>query len=100
MNIPVELPVHQPPSVDAWLREYAAHDLFQRNDTDLALDNPYRRALPLPQGSPADSTGTDDLGALLTNDDALFANRVLLTIYERDFVLLPREGFPAKQADF
>jgi hypothetical protein len=95
---------HPTAAIETALREYAAHDLFRRNDTDLALDNPYRRALPPPQGAladaPADDARPEDLQALLASEDGLFANRVLLTIYERDFVLLPREGFPAKQADF
>jgi len=93
---------HQPARIDAWLAEYAAHDLFRRNDTDLALDNPYRRALPPPEAPPpaGDGAGDSDLHALLASDASLFDNRVLLTIYERDFVLLPREGFPAKHADF
>jgi hypothetical protein len=100
MHANVDAPAHQLPGVDSWLREYAAHDLFRRNDTDLALDNPYRRALPLPREGEAGGAEAADLRALLTTDESLFQNRVLLTIYERDFVLLPREGFPAKHADF
>lgn len=100
MNTNVDSPVHQGPALDAWVRDYAAHDLFQRNDTDLALDNPYRRALPLPRERRADDDSTGDLHAFLASDEALFLNRVLLTIYERDFVLLPREGFPTKHPDF
>jgi hypothetical protein len=102
MSAPVESPVHETSPVDAWIREYAAHDLFQRNDTDLALDNPYRRALPLPWDPPAGGgrEREEDLQSLLATDDWLFANRVLLSIYERDFVLLPRAGFPAKRDDF
>jgi nitrosourea synthase len=100
MNAPLSSAVAPAPAADAWLREYAAHDLFARNDTDLALDNPYRRALPAPPVSQAVDGETGDLRALLASDEGLFTNRALLTIYERDFVLLPREGFPGKQADF
>jgi len=100
MTAAMDLPANQTLAVEAWLREYAAHDLFQRNDSDLVLDNPYRRALPPPQEVQADDAGAGDLPMFLASDEALFVNRVLLTIYERDFVLLPREGFPAKHADF
>jgi hypothetical protein len=85
-------------AITAAIRAYAAHPLFQHNDTALALDNPYRRALPIPEDGPGAAAG--DPGALLCSDDGLFANRVLLSIYERDFVLLPRDGFAAKRADF
>lgn len=81
----------------AELRAYAAHELFRHGDGELVLDNPYRRALPAPGGRAPDG---DDLTALLSSDAGLFANRVLLSIYERDFVLLPRADFPAKRADF
>lgn len=98
MHVDMESPA--PPVLGAWLRDYAGHGLFRRNDTELALDNPYRRALPPPPEDPAEQAGDGDLHARLATDEALFLNRVLLTIYERDFVLLPRADFPAKHADF
>ncbi|MFO0562392.1 MAG: iron-containing redox enzyme family protein [Polyangiales bacterium] len=85
--------------VAAALRDYATHELFQRGDTELALDNPYRRALPPPPAAAGADRG-DELSVVLESDAGLFSNRVLLSIYERDFVLWPREGFAHKRQDF
>jgi hypothetical protein len=81
------------------LDQFGGIDLFADTHDWVTADNPYRRPLrprvlkhldfdkPMTRGQALDYT-------------SMAANRVLLTVYETDFVLLPEAGFDAKRADF
>lgn len=82
--------------VPALLSAYAQHPLFHPGP--VAVDNPYRRRLDVPAKQL--DLQPCALGETLASVQGLFLNRVLLTIYERDFVLLPKQGFADKLDDF
>src|SRR5262245_6139646 len=81
------------------LREFADIELFADTHDWLMVDNPYRRPLrtePLKHLSFNQPMTRDQK----LNYTSMAANRVLLTIYETDFVFLPEAGFAAKQRDY
>lgn len=91
---------------DRCLEEYAAADIFKRRNVPWAEDNPFRR--PLPSG--AARPGSNDFDELntsaplslpgLRSNASLLANRLLMSIYERDFVFLPDTDLTGKWGDF
>jgi hypothetical protein len=81
------------------LQEYGESDLLVDVDEWTLDDNPYRRPLRPHVFKHLDFAKPLTRGELLTYT-SLTANRTLLTIYEQDFVLLPRGDFAAKRADF
>lgn len=81
------------------LLEYGESHLFADVDEWVMEDNPYRRPLRPHVFEYLDFSKPLTRDQLLTYT-SLTANRTLLTIYENDFVLLPRRDFAAKRADF
>jgi len=80
------------------LEEYGQSDLFVDIETWLVEDNPYRRPLR-PHVFKYLSFEKPLAREELLTYTSLTANRTLLTIYESDFVLLPRRDLASKRAD-
>jgi quercetin dioxygenase-like cupin family protein len=81
------------------LFQYGQCTLFKDQDDWLLKDNPYVRTLR-PRIFPyLDFSEPLTLSNLLCYN-SLSANRTLLTIFEQDFVLLPKNEFSKKRADF
>lgn len=81
------------------LQAFGSSQLFRDPEDWINHDNPYRRAIR-PQ-----VFGYLDFSKPLARDQlleytSLAANRLLLTVYEQDFLLLPQQGFSAKRADY
>jgi hypothetical protein len=80
------------------IRAYASAEIFAEMDALSIADNPFRRPLinrhfgALELGQPLELTE-------LHSNASLIANRLLLSIYERDFVFLPSADIAAKQGD-
>jgi mannose-6-phosphate isomerase-like protein (cupin superfamily) len=85
--------------LDVALRAFADRPIFTPSGALLHPDNPFRRPLLNEEfgGWPEGQSFT--LGELRGNS-SLVANRVLLSVYEQDFVFLPRAGFREKTQDF
>jgi len=81
------------------LVQYGQSDLFDDTEEWHPDDNPYRRTLRPHVFPHLDFSKPFEWDELLTYS-SLAANRTLLTIYEQDFLLLPRKDFAAKRADF
>jgi Iron-containing redox enzyme len=84
---------------DAALRSFAGRNIYAESDTLIHPDNPFRRPLlnDAFDGWDRDQYSLDDLAC----NGSLIANRVLLAVYEQDFVFLPRGSFDAsKRAAF
>lgn len=81
------------------LQEYGESDLFAHVDAWILEDNPYRRPLRPHVFKHLNFEKPLRRDEILTYS-SLTANRTLLTIYESDFVLLPRRNFAANRADF
>lgn len=80
------------------LNQYVAPSIFQRGATWWTKDNPFRRQLANESFTGIDFDTPLTLEQLSTND-SLVANRVLLSVYERDFVMLPRDSVSNVQDD-
>ena len=81
------------------LVQYGESELFADTEEWLAPDNPYRRTLRPHVFKHLDFSRPLRRDELLTYT-SLTAHRTLLTIYEQDFLLLPRRDLEAKRADF
>ncbi len=83
----------------SWPREAALHEtvlsyassgIFARRDEPWTDDNPFRRPLLNEPFTPFDTTTPLPLSRTASNA-SLVAQRILMSIYERDFVFLPKE---------
>lgn len=83
----------------SYLTEYGKCDLFQDTEEWLFDDNPYRRNLRPHIFKYLDFSEPLTQDTLLTYN-SLTANRTLLTIYESNFVFLPKHDFLSKRQDF
>jgi quercetin dioxygenase-like cupin family protein len=81
------------------LLQFGDSPLFADTEEWLTTDNPYRRTLRPHVFKYLDFRRPLHRDEILTYT-SLTANRTLLTVYETDFVLLPRSGFADKEADF
>ncbi len=72
--------------------------VFAPTDTQPVSDNPFRR--PIRPGTLLDITFDGQSNRTVRQRDWLIANRVLNSIYERDFAFLPATQFNAKYGDF
>lgn len=81
------------------LVQYGESHLFVDTEEWLSHDNPYRRTLRPHVFKHLDFSKPLRWDELLTYT-SLTANRTLLTIYEQDFLLLPRQDLEAKRADY
>jgi len=84
-----------------YLRLFAQNPIFEdaHDDEILIVDNPYRRPLRVNDIALQDFTTPLHQGAL-TSNTGLSANRILLNIYESDFLFLPRDSSPGLWRDF
>jgi hypothetical protein len=86
-------------ALDDYIRIYAGSEIFQRRSVPWEEDNPYRRPL-----LPEDFLGIDTETAIpladMRSNSSLVANRLLMSIYERDFVFLPASNLDDKWNDF
>lgn len=81
------------------VRAYARAGVFQDASTPWVEDNPFRR--PLLNDEFRDFEAGDELPlSEVASNAGLIANRILMSIYERDFVFLPRGGLEQKWDDF
>lgn len=96
-SLPAEL--RDPAFFKRCLIEYGESALFIDTEEWLSDDNPYRRTLRPHVFKYLDFSRPLRRDELLTYT-GLSANRTLLTIYESDFLLLPRKDFGAKRQDF
>ncbi|TKC96433.1 iron-containing redox enzyme family protein [Polyangium fumosum] len=80
------------------LQAYGESDLYADIETWLVEDNPYRRPLRPHVFKYLDFRKPLTREELLTYT-SLTASRTLLTLYESDFVLLPRRDLASKRAD-
>jgi hypothetical protein len=81
------------------LHRYASSDIFCTPERPWVADNPFRRPLLNELGIgdlPLSDLGLDNLSC----NSGLVANRVLMSVYERDFVFLPRQSSESKWSDF
>lgn len=85
--------------INACIREYAGAEIFRDSNAPYIKDNPFRRALINTRFAALDLDRPLGLDELHSNA-SLIANRVLLSIYERDFVLLPAADIAGKRQDF
>jgi hypothetical protein len=81
------------------LLQFGDTPLFADTEEWLSLDNPYRRTLRPHVFRYLDFSRPLPRKDILTYK-SLAANRTLLTVYETDFVFLPRGDFSAKRGDF
>lgn len=85
--------------IEPYILRYATNPLFQDLEHWVIQDNPYCRPI-----RPQDLTSINFNQPLrkseALNYSGLAAQRMLINIYESDFVFLPSSGFPAKKADF
>jgi quercetin dioxygenase-like cupin family protein len=81
------------------LIEYGKTGLFQDTEEWVLEDNPYRRTLRPHIFKHLNFSNPLTRENLLTYN-SLTANRTLLTVYEGDFVFLPKHDFDGKQDDF
>jgi mannose-6-phosphate isomerase-like protein (cupin superfamily) len=90
---------HAAAHFDDALNQFGGIDLFADTHNWVIPDNPYRRPLRprVLKHLNFDKPMTRDQ---MLDYTSLAANRVLLTVYETDFVFLPETGFGAKQGDF
>lgn len=81
------------------VREYAAASVFQSMSQPWLEDNPFRR--PLLNGPFREFNTERPLElAQIHSNAGLIANRILMSIYERDFVFLPARDLDGKWNDF
>ncbi len=78
------------------LIEYGKSELFKDTEEWLLEDNPYRRTLRPHVFKYLDFSKPLTRDNLLTYN-SLTANRTLLTVYESDFVFLPKHDFADKR---
>jgi hypothetical protein len=88
-----------PALINQLIREYAGTDIFRQPEVPYIPDNPFRRPLLTPSFESLELDRPLRLEELHGNA-SLVANRVLLSIYERDFVMLPSADLSAKRKDF
>jgi hypothetical protein len=81
------------------LLQFGDSDLFADTEEWLSDDNPYRRTLRPHVFRYLDFSRPLGRDEILTYT-SLTANRTLLTVYETDFMFLPRRDFAKKRADF
>ncbi|MFZ1010468.1 MAG: hypothetical protein WAN65_26750 [Candidatus Sulfotelmatobacter sp.] len=81
------------------IRTYAGSEIFQSRSQPWEEDNPYRRPLLT-----EDFVGFNTKAAIplvgIRSNASLVANRLLMSIYERDFVFLPASNLDDKWSDF
>lgn len=81
------------------IRAYTEPEIFHRRSVPWEEDNPYRRPL-----LPGDFVGVSTETAIplvgIRSSASLVANRLLMSIYERDFVFLPGSNLDDKWNDF
>lgn len=86
--------------VSSLINEYVNNDIFAPRDDNLFFcDNPYRRQLLPGSLKSLDFSGVLPVSQLLSYR-SLAARRILNTIYEADFVLLPKASWQYKHDDF
>jgi hypothetical protein len=85
--------------IEQYILRYAANPIFQDIKDWTIQDNPYRRPIR-PQDLASIDFKRPLSKAAAFNYSGLAAHRMLLNIYESDFVFLPNEGFAAKKIDF
>jgi hypothetical protein len=78
---------------------YAGAGVFRETGHPWVTDNPYRRTLLNHGFGGFDTQAPLGLDRVRTNE-SLVANRILMSIYERDFVFLPRGELGKKWGDF
>ncbi len=81
------------------VRTYADAPVFKEMDRPWVEDNPFLRPLLTCDFPGFDTTNPLSSGQLASNA-SLIANRILLSIYERDFVFLPRHELDQKWENF
>src|SRR5690349_19585606 len=83
---------------DAALRSFIGRSIYSPSNELFHPDNPFRRPLLNDwfTGWDKEEYSLDDL----CSNGSLVANRVLLAVYEQDFVFMPRKRFEAKRDDF
>src|SRR5688572_5978221 len=81
------------------VQAYADDPLFKEMDRPWVEDNPFLRPLLNCDFLGFDTTNSLSLDQLASNA-SLIANRILLSVYERDFVFLPRHGLDEKWENF
>jgi len=88
-----------PQSFDEALQSFVNRDIYAASKELIFNDNPFRRPLLNDEfnGWPMDSEYTLDE---LTSNESLVANRVILSIYEQDYVFLPRSNLANQLDDF
>lgn len=78
---------------------FSENELFQDPMMFISQDNPYRRALRPQTLKYLDFSVPIEKGDILSYK-SLAANRLLLTTYEQDFILLPQEGLGTQFNEF
>jgi Iron-containing redox enzyme len=86
-------------ALNDYIRAYAGSEIFHSRNMPWEEDNPYRRPL-LPGDFVGLSTETPIPLAGIRSNASLVANRLLMSIYERDFVFLPANNLNDKWNDF
>jgi hypothetical protein len=86
--IRVAAPSMKDGALNQCVNEYASASVFQELAQPWLEDNPFRRPL-LNRGFSGFDTGTPLEISQIRSNASLVANRVLMSIYERDFVFLP-----------
>jgi quercetin dioxygenase-like cupin family protein len=81
------------------LKAYSTNPTFANHGNLVSVGNPYRRALR-PQDIPNFSFDVPLARGEFSSSSALAAQRMLLNIYEGDFLFLPPKGFSATAKDF
>jgi hypothetical protein len=81
------------------VQAYAGAGVFQGSDQPWVEDNPFRRQLLNECFHDFDTETPLQLDKIRTNA-SLIANRILMSIYERDFVFLPARDLEQKWGDF
>ena len=81
------------------VRTYSDAGVFKEMDRPWVEDNPFLRPL-LNSGFPGFDTANPLSLDELTSNASLIANRILMSIYERDFVFLPRHELDEKWENF
>jgi hypothetical protein len=86
-------------ALNDYIRTYAGSEIFQSRSQPWEEDNPYRRPL-LTEDFAGLSTKTALPLVGIRSNASLVANRLLMSIYERDFVFLPASNLDDKWSDF
>ena len=86
-------------SLERQILSYAANPLFANGKSWIIEDNPFRRPVRPQDFNNFSFTVPLDRAAFCSGS-ALAAQRMLLNIYESDFMLLPEHNFPAVKKDF